>query len=96
MEAEGLGDDEGDGDGFVDDGVELGVVGVEVFGTTIVPELMDAMVEGDAEGDIDIEAESEGSAMLEAPELLPDGRACDVMVDTAAAVDFGDPPPEIM
>jgi hypothetical protein len=95
---EGLGDGEGEDDDFVGDGVDFGEVGVEVLGMTIVPppEPIVALAEGVAEGDADGEAESEGSATLEAPVLLPDVWACDVIVDTDAADDFGDPPLVIM
>ena len=73
--AEELGDGEGEDDGFgVGGGVDFGVVGVEVLGTTIVPpELMVAEAEGDADGDAEGELESEGSVRLDAPVPLADG-----------------------
>jgi hypothetical protein len=54
------------------------------------------LADADGDGEADMEDESEGSATLEAPVLLPDVWACDVIVDTDAADDFGDPPLVIM
>jgi hypothetical protein len=78
------------------------VEGVELFVTTVVPPpvfAVDVATAGEFDADADADVESDGSARLDVlAELVAEAVdiAEDVMVEDAAAGDFGEPPLEIM